>query len=477
MARSVSGSAGGLAAAIAERAATAAISVGESDRRLHSEDLSFHQPRWPDVVVYARSTEDVRGVLEYADAHRIPVVPFGVGSSLDGHVIPVFGGIALDLSRMDQILAVRPNEMTATVQAGVRRIPLEKRLAEDGLMFPVDPGADATLGGMAATNAAGTMTVRYGKMRAQVLALTAVLPGGQVIQTGTRASKTSAGYDITGLLVGSEGTLAVITDLTLRVHPIPEGIVVARASFADVERASQVACAIVANGLMASRVELIDEWEVLAANEFAGSEFPEAPMLFIELSGPAEVLAAELDLVRELAEDGGGYGLVEERDPTRQRHLWRIRHDLFFAEKAMARHKEVLSTDVCVPLEELGAALRATREAIDRHRLTGGISAHAGDGNVHAAILVDPADEQEMASVGGLIDELVDDALARGGTCSGEHGIGLGKISALIREHGEQIALMRSLKAAFDPNGIMNPGKVLPAADPGQSPQRAADTG
>lgn len=200
-------------------------------------------------------------------------------------------------------------------------------------------------------------------------------------------------------------------------------------------------------------------------------------MLFIELSGPAEVLDAELELVRQLVEDGGGQGLVQERDPTRQRQLWRIRHDLFFAEKAMARGKEVLSTDVCVPLQELGGALRATREAIDRRGLTGGISAHAGDGNVHAAILVDPADEHEMSAVHGLTDDLIDDALARGGTCSGEHGIGLGKIRALAREHGDQIALMRSLKAAFDPHGIMNPGKVLPAAEPGRAPQSPTDTG
>lgn len=438
-----------------------AVSTGDSDRTLHSEDLTFHRPHRPAVVVFAASTDEVSRVLGFADGHRVPVVPFGAGSSLEGHVIPVAGGISLDLNRLDEIVAIRPEELTATVGAGVTRLGLERRLGERGLFFPIDPGADASLGGMAATNAAGTMSVRYGKMRRQVLALEAVLPGGEVIRTGSRAAKTSAGYDTTGLLVGSEGTLAVITELTLQVQGIPEAKAVIRATLPDVAAACRVSRAIVATGLQALRVELLDEWEVDALNAFAETGFPAGALLIVELAGsPAEV-ATETHEVRGLLAEAGARSLEEERDPTRRAQLWRARHDVFFAEKAMAPGKESLSTDVCVPLTELEGALRGSREAIDRLELTSGVSAHAGDGNVHVGLLVDPSDRDEMARVAELTEELIDYALARGGTCSGEHGIGLGKIGALEREHGDQIGLMRAIKAAFDPNGVMNPGKVL----------------
>jgi D-lactate dehydrogenase (cytochrome) len=300
-------------------------------------------------------------------------------------------------------------------------------------------------------------------MRPQVLALEAVLPGGQVIRTGSRAAKTSAGYDITGLLVGSEGTLAVITELSLRLQGIPEQLLVVRASFSDVEAACAMATATVAAGIPVLRLELVDPWEVRALNLYAGSGLPEAPMLFLELGGSGDALDGELEQVHELLVDTRAFEVVEERDPTRRAQVWRARHELLFAEKAMAPGRELVSTDVCVPLTELAGALRATREAIDRRSLIGGVSAHAGDGNIHAALLVDPSDERDMAAVDGLIDELVEDALRRGGTCSGEHGIGLGKIAALEREHGDQLPLMHAIKRAFDPHDIMNPGKLLRA--------------
>jgi D-lactate dehydrogenase (cytochrome) len=416
-------------------------------------------------VVFPRSADEVAAVLRVANEERVPVVPFGAGSSLDGHVIPVRGGVSLDLTRMNRILDVSTRDLTATVQAGVTRLQLEKRIGQDGLFFPVDPGADATLGGMAATNAAGTLTVRYGKMRPQVLALEAVLADGSTIRAGSRAAKTSAGYDLTGLLVGSEGTLGVITELTLRLRGIPEALLLVRASFADVDAACACATTLVATGVPVNRLELIDEWEVLAANSYAGSGFPEGPMLFVELAGSPAAVDSDLADVREVLAEKRATDVLEERDPTRQRRVWRTRHDLFFAEKAMAPGREALSTDVCVPLSELAGAIRATREAIDSRGLIGGVSAHAGDGNIHAGLLLDPSDPDEMARAEELVEELVDDALARGGTCSGEHGIGLGKIGALRREHGDQLELMHAIKRAFDPNGILNPGKLLPTVD------------
>ncbi|MBS1877933.1 MAG: FAD-binding protein [Actinobacteria bacterium] len=450
-----------LAAGLGALGLDGAVSTGDSDRTLHSEDLTFHRPHRPDVVVFARTTTDVSQVLRFADDHRVPVVPFGAGSSLEGHVIPIEGGISIDLTGLDEIVAIRPSELTVTAGAGVTRLTLERRLGEHGLFFPVDPGADASLGGMAATDAAGTMTVRYGKMRQQVLGLEAVLAGGKVIRTGSRATKTSAGYDTTGLLVGSEGTLGVITELTLRVRGIPAAQAVVRATMPDVSAACAAACSIVATGIDALRIELLDDWEVEAMNLYADTGFPAGALLFVEVAGSAPQVDSEVEEAKEMLREAGATNLEEERDPTRRARLWRARHEIFFAEKAMAPGKASLSTDTCVPLGELDGALRRAREAIDRLDLVGGISAHAGDGNFHVALLVDPDDAEEMTRVDRLTAELVDHALAHGGTCTGEHGIGLGKIEFLEREHGDQLELMRAIKRAFDPNGVMNPGKVL----------------
>lgn len=452
----------GLAAGLRALLPEGRVSTGDSDRTLHSEDLTFHRPHRPEVVVFAHSTDEVSDVLRFADEHRVPVVPFGAGSSLEGHVIPVEGGISLDLCGLDEIVAIRPTDLTVTVGAGVKRLALERRLGEQGLFFPVDPGADATLGGMAATNAAGTMTIRYGKMRRQVLELEAVLPGGRVIRTGSRAVKTSAGYDMTGLMVGSEGTLGVITELTLRVQGIQETKALIRATLADATGAARASCAIMAVGISALRIELLDEWEVDALNAYAEMGFPPGCcLLFVELAGAQPEVDAELIEVREILLEAGATSLREERDPTRRAHLWRARHDLFFAEKEMAPGRASLGTDVCVPISELEGVLKVSREAIDRLGLVGGIYAHAGDGNVHVGLLVDPDNEGEMNRVARLGEELIDYGLSHGGTCTGEHGIGLGKIAALEREHGDQIDLMGSIKAVFDPNGVMNPGKII----------------
>jgi D-lactate dehydrogenase (cytochrome) len=451
------------------------VATGESVRALHGEDLSFHPPCLPDVVVFPHSTADVAAVLDLADQRRVPVIPFGAGSSLEGHVLPVDGGISLDLGRLDSIVAVRASELTATAQAGARRLTLERQLAEHGLFLPVDPGADATLGGMAATNAAGTMTFAFGKMRSRVLALEAVLPGGRVIRTGSRAMKTSAGYDLTGLLVGSEGTLAVITELTLRLVPIPERVLALRASFPSVTAAASAAQDLVACAAGARRIELIDEWEIAALNRFRESNaapapkdrlLRELPLLLVEVAGAPEAAAAALVEVVEVIRVHGALDVVQAHTPPDCASLWRLRAEVFEAERQVAPGRRSVSTDACVPLAQLGEAIEFTREAIDRWELLGGIVSHAGDGNIHSGLLVDPGDLEEMRRLNGYLDELVNDTLARGGTCTGEHGVGLGKREALHREHGDQIDLMWSIKRTFDPHGIMNPGKVLPDIAP-----------
>ena len=437
------------------------VSDSESDRDLHASDITFHRPRRPDLVVYATSTDDVSAVLALAEQRRVPVTPFGAGSSLEGHVIPIAGGISLDLTRMDRIVEVSPADLTATVQAGVPRSALERAAAEHGLFFPVDPGADATLGGMAATNAAGTTTVRYGKMRANVLALEAVLAGGRVVRAGSRAPKTSAGYDLLGLLIGSEGTLGVITELTLRLHGIPDAAVALRVSFGDLDGACRAATAIVATGVGVTRVELLDAWTIDAINGYQGTEYPPGPTLFVEAAGSDATVASDLALVQELAAAEGATEAVAVRDPTARTRLWAARHSSAYASAAATPGRKSRSTDVCVPLSELAAAVAFARDEVERRGLIAGIVGHAGDGNVHLSLHVDPDDEQELRSSDELIELLVADALARGGTSTGEHGVGLGKIAALELEHGELIPLMRGIKDLFDPHGIMNPGKVL----------------
>jgi D-lactate dehydrogenase (cytochrome) len=447
------------------------VSTGGSIRALHGEDLSFHVPCLPDVVVFPRSTSDVVRVLAFSHERRVPIVPFGAGSSLEGHILPVAGGISLDLSGLDSIVAVRQSELTATVQAGVRRLVLDRTLSQHGLFFPVDPGADATLGGMAATNAAGTMTLTYGKMRSRVLALEAVLPTGRVIRTGSRAMKSSAGYDLTGLLVGSEGTLGVITELTLRLAPIPECVHAVRASFPAVSDAAGAAQDLVAGDVGARRIELIDAWEIGALNRFwagngrsgpARPPLPERPLLLVEVAGASEAARAALADAVAVLDAHGALEAVQAVTPPECAALWRLRSEVFEAERQVAPGHRSVSTDACVPLGQLGEAIEFTRTAIDRWGLLGGIVSHAGDGNIHTGLLVDPGDTDEMRRLEGYLDELLNDTLARGGTCTGEHGIGLGKREALRREHGDQLDLMWSIKRAFDPHGIMNPGKVLP---------------
>src|SRR5438874_11290420 len=415
------------------------VSDVESVLDQHGADLSYHAPRRPDVVVYPESTREVAAVLEYADRNGVPVTPFGAGTSLEGHVIPLQGGISLDLSGMSSILALRTEDLTVTVQPGVTRSQLEAAAGPHGLWFPVDPGADATLGGMAATNASGTTTVRYGGMRAYVLALEVVLAGGEVVRTGSRAAKTSAGYNLTSLFVGSEGTLGVITELTLRLHPIPEHVVVARAAFPSVEGACRAAATIIGAGVLVTRCELLDAMTIGALNAFSGTSFPESPYLFLELSGDVEE-------VRELAEDEGASAFESETDPTARSRMWNARHNALHASLALSPGSKAMATDVAVPVSELAGAIEYARRALDESGLRGGIVGHVGDGNFHLAFLLDPDDAGAIAQAEALNSRLVDDALARGGTCTGEHGIGHGKLRYLAREHGDLLPLYRGIK-------------------------------
>jgi len=437
------------------------VSDGESVLDQHSADLTYHAPHRPDVVVFPETTAEVATVLAYADGAGVAVVPFGAGTSLEGHVIPLHGGISLDLTRMQSIVALRPGDLTVTVQAGVTRSQLEAAAGPHGLWFPVDPGADATLGGMAATNASGTTSVRYGGMRAHVLALEVVLAGGRVIRTGSRAVKTSAGYNLTHLFVGSEGTLGVITELTLRLHPIPDHIVVMRAAFPSVEAACRASAAIIGAGVPVTRCELLDATTIASLNAYKGTSFPEAPHLFVEFGGGEGGVAGDLALTRELAEDEGALTFESESDPTKRAQMWEARHSALMAALAQASGSKAMTTDVAVPVSELAAAIEHARRALDASSLRGGIVGHVGDGNFHIAFLLDPDDKQSIADAQALNAALVDDALARGGTCTGEHGIGFGKLAYLEREHGDLLPLMRGIKQVLDPNGIMNPGKVV----------------
>src|SRR4051812_12334266 len=438
------------------------VSDGDSVLDQHAGDLSYHASHRPDVVVWPQSTAEVAAVLEYAHTAGVPVVPFGAGTSLEGHVIPLHGGISLDLTRMCEIVVLRPDDLTATVRPGVTRAQLGGAADPQGLWSPVDPGADAPLGGMAATNASGTTTVRYGGMRAHVLALEVVLAGGRVVRTGTRAVKSSAGYHLTSLFVGSEGTLGVITELTVRLHPIPEHIVVARAAFPSVESAYRAAAAIIGAGVPVTRCELLDATTIAALNAYKGTSFPESPYLFIEVGGTEGGVAGDLATTRELAEDEGASAFESESDPTARSRMWDARHNALHASLALAPGSKAMATDVAVPVSELAAAIEHARRALDESGLRGGIVGHVGDGNFHLAFLLDPEDAASIVRAEALNSRLVDDALARGGTCTGEHGIGFGKLAYLEREHGDLLPLMRGIKQLLDPAGIMNPGKVIP---------------
>lgn len=435
--------------------------MGETIRDHHGQDLSYVRKGLPDVVVFARSKEDVSRVLAFADSHRLPVTPCGVRTSLEGHVIPVEGGVSLDLTQMNQILEIRPRDFLVRVQPGVTRMQLNKALKPYGLQFPLDPGADATLGGMAATNASGTTAVRYGVMRSQVLDLEVVLANGEIIRTGGLSLKSSAGYHLTGLFVGSEGTLCVITELTLRVYAIPETTVAVRAVFPQLSAAGDAAFDMMNSGIVIGRIELVDEFTMDAVNRAKGTSYDLRPTLFLEFHGSDAAVQADLAIAREVCNDSGCVDFIFETETEARNQLWDARHDAALAVIQTAPQKKMKVTDVCVPLSELSQAIRAARAIIDAHGIYGAILGHVGDGNYHVIFMVNPEDAKEMRVAEEVNRQIVRYALERGGTCTGEHGVGLGKIAYLAEEHADTLPYMKALKKLFDPNGILNPGKLF----------------
>jgi D-lactate dehydrogenase (cytochrome) len=437
------------------------FSQGQALREQHANTLTWLKREPPDAVLFAETEAEVAECVKLCAEARVPVIPFGTGTSLEGHVNAPFGGVSLDLSRMNRILAVHEADLDCTVEPGVTRKALNDHVRGAGLFFPVDPGADASLGGMAATRASGTNAVRYGTMRDAVLGLTAVLADGDVIRTGGRARKSSAGYDLTRLIVGSEGTLGIITSLTLRLYGIPETIVSAVCSFASIEGACDATIAALQIGLPLARIELLDEVQMRACNAYSRLSLRETPTLFLEFHGTPASAREQVEAFAAIARpEGGGEFAYAERQEERSK-LWQARHDAYWAARGLRPGAEVLSTDVCVPISALANCVTQTRQDIDRFGLLAPIVGHVGDGNFHVLPLIDPADAEERRKVQALLDRLVERALAAGGTCSGEHGIGQGKIAYLAAEHGAGVKAMIAIKKALDPLNILNPGKIF----------------
>ena len=437
------------------------FSTAEAVRAHHGHDESHFPDALPDGVVWPHSTAEVVEVVKLCHAHRVPVIPFGVGSSLEGHILATNGGISIDLSEMNQIVTIHDEDMDAVVQPGVTRKTLNAALHGTGLFFPIDPGADASLGGMASTRASGTNAVRYGTMRENVLGLEVVLADGRVIRTGGRARKSSAGYDLTRLFVGSEGTLGIITELTVRLHPLPEAISSATCSFPDVASAVQTVIQTIQLGVPVARIELLDTLTVQAVNRYSKTLLRESPMLFFEFHGSPTGVEEQAQTVQELARDNGGLDFEWATRPEDRTRLWQARHDVLFACLNLLPGSRGITTDVCVPISRLAEAITATQAEIDASGMIAPIVGHVGDGNFHVVILTEPDKPEQVHAAEALGRRIVERALQLDGTCTGEHGIGIGKKDFLLAEHGEGVAVMASLKAALDPLGLMNPGKMI----------------
>lgn len=446
-----------LAALVGDRLSTAA-----AVREQHGRDESYHSPLPPDAVVFAESTEEVSAVVAACARHRAPVIPFGTGTSLEGHIGALHGGISLDLSRMDRILTVHDEDMDATVEAGVTHRRLNRHLHDTGMFFPVDPGADASLGGMAATRASGTTAVRYGTMRDNVLTMTVVLADGQVLRAGRRVRKSSTGYDLIRLFVGSEGTLGVITELTLRLHPIPQAIAAAVVSFAEIAGAVETVTETIQAAVPIARIELLDEVQMAAIERHSHLGYPAQPTLFLEFHGSETAVREQTELVGAICAEHGGGDFRWALRPEERARLWSARHAALYAAKALQPGSAPWITDVCVPIARLTRCIVETKQDIAASGLTAPLVGHVGDGNFHLLILVDPNDAAAIDAAARLNDRLVNRALAMGGSCSGEHGVGLGKLHYLAAEHGPQgVQVMQAIKRALDPLEIMNPGKLV----------------
>ncbi len=447
-----------LRAALGDRLSTAAAVRGH-----HSHGESWHAAAEPDAVVFPETTEEVSAAVRICAAHGAPIIAFGIGSSLEGHVNAIHGGVSIDLTRMTRVLRLSADDMDVTVQAGLTHRKLNDHLKNTGLMFMVDPGADATIGGMTATRASGTAAVRYGTMRETVLGLTVVLADGTVVTTGGRARKSSSGYDLTRLFVGSEGTLGVITEVTLRLYGRPEAVSTAVCGFQSMAGAATTVIETIQLGVPVARIEIIDEAQLAIVNRFSKTAFPEVPTLFFEFHGPSQAVVEEhARIVREVADGHGATSFTWTTSLEERARLWEARHNVLYATIASRPGAKAWTSDICVPIAHLAECIVETQADLKASNLVAPLVGHAGDGNFHLIFMLDPDDPDELARVAAANHRLVERALKFGGTCSGEHGVGMGKLKYLEQEHGASLEVMRAIKRALDPRNLMNPGKLVP---------------
>ncbi|WQD81039.1 FAD-linked oxidase C-terminal domain-containing protein [Paraburkholderia kururiensis] len=438
------------------------VSMAEAVRAHHGRDESPFDPQLPDAVVFAHSTEEVQTVVRLCGQYDVPVIPYGNGSSLEGHLLAVQGGVSIDLSEMNRVHSINAEDLTVTVEPGISRKQLNEALRDTGLFFPIDPGADASIGGMCATRASGTNAVRYGTMRENVLGLTAVLADGRVIKTGSRARKSSAGYDLTRLFVGSEGTLGVITQITLRLYPQPEAVSAAVCTFASMGDAVRAVIETIQMGVPVARVEFVDSLAIRSINRHSNLTLREAPTLFFEFHGTESGVREQTETVQEIAAQNGGEGFEWATRPEDRGRLWNARHNAYFAMLQLKPGCRAVTTDVCVPISRLAECVTETEADLIASPLPCPIVGHVGDGNFHVAILIDPDKPEELEEAERLNRRIVERALRMDGTCTGEHGVGLHKMDFLLDEHGaDTVDTMRAIKHALDPRNLMNPGKIF----------------
>ncbi|MFO1218600.1 MAG: FAD-linked oxidase C-terminal domain-containing protein [Burkholderiaceae bacterium] len=446
-----------LAARFGDRYSTAA-----AVREQHGRDESVYATTPPEAVVFCESTDEVAFVVTQADRHAVPVIPFGVGSSLEGHLLAVQGGISIDLSRMNRVVRVNPEDLTVTVEAGVTREQLNREIRETGLFFPIDPGANASIGGMSATRASGTNAVRYGTMRENVLGLTVVTAAGEVIRTGTRAKKSAAGYDLTRLFVGSEGTLGVMTEITLKLYPLPESVSAAICHFPSVDAAVRTTIQVIQMGVPIARCELLDANAIRGVNKHSNLTLREQPLLLMEFHGSEGGVKEQIDTVQQIAVEHGGAAFDFASTPEERNRLWTARHRAYFAALQTRPGCRCQSTDTCVPISRLAESINESVAEAEASGIPYWLVGHVGDGNFHLSYLIDPNDAGEFATIERLGVQMVERALRLEGTCTGEHGIGLHKMRYLVDEAGDgTVAMMRQVKRALDPKNIMNPGKMF----------------
>ena len=427
----------------------------------HGRDESYHAPHAPDAVAFVHSTEEVVAIVKLCAEHKTPVIAFGTGTSLEGHVAALAGGVCIDMSQMNRILRVNLEDLDVLVEAGVTRKQLNEHLRDTGLFFPIDPGADASLGGMAATRASGTNAVRYGTMRENVLALTVVLADGRVIRTARRARKSAAGYDLTRLFVGSEGTLGVITELAVRLYGIPEAISAAVCAFPSIESAVDTVILTIQSCIPVARIELLDESQMVAINRYSKLDHKVAPTLFFEFHGTPAGVAEQAEIVKAIAGEHGADDFQWATTSEARSKLWQARHDAYYAALALRPGSKGFATDVCVPISRLAECISETKQDLAQSPVPSALVGHVGDGNFHLVFMIDPDRPEEVAEASRLNDRMVGRALAMEGTSTGEHGVGYGKMEFLIAEHGEAVSVMRTIKKALDPDGILNPGKIV----------------